>query len=383
MKNANFSVKESSEIAQVGDFIRIVDVSLLNKSVPKSPSSNHYCGRVFGQIVGKSADNKRFIVKLLNRNPDSMYEIVVPELSFQLIFKNDLNIYLGDVIKYENNIYKIIEFDLYNDNDIKIRVENYQGEIKYIHMNNFKQVKKISEKEYNDEISIIKIHKIEEDIQKLSEFNSIINDAISITKKYSLNVFYPENTKMLRFVESIASIKSVNDLSEIQSAVNIFNEGMENKYSGWYNRIRKFNDILKVITADFYEKADMCYVLDGDGISEKLLSVVDKMGDDMVSCLNMSGDRNYNKNVFNIFPVINVKNADRILSTFNKKMSDLVNTKHELQESIAPIAPQKTTETIELSTQKSDDEFLLQVISSINTDEEKAKQIKEYYSKKK
>jgi hypothetical protein len=190
---------------------------------------------------------------------------------------------------------------------------------------------------------------------------------------------------MLKFVESITSIKDVNDLSGIKQAVGFFTEGKEFNNSKWLYNIKTLNEQLKVITADFYEMDDECYVLEGDGIEKGTLVVIHQSvnnKNDRVLCGD-NKNRDFDKYVFNIFPVINEKNSEKIIAAFNKAMTELESKKTEYQNILSSTTTQKKPESVEIIPQLSDDEFLLRVISSTNTDEEKAKQIKVFYSNKK
>jgi hypothetical protein len=118
-------------------------------------------------------------------------------------------------------------------------------------------------------------------------------------------------------------------------------------------------------------------------LKKKILLVVDKIdirvSDGMVLCKDKENKRDYNKNQMNIFPVINMKNADRIISFFNQKISDLTNKKVEIITKLGA-TPSPDNNTVVVNDSPSSDAYLTAIINSQMTVEDKVKKVKEHFN---
>jgi hypothetical protein len=161
MKNLQYSIRESSENAQVGDFISIVENPVSKRHDRGQYFKNAFIGHnIIGQIIDIPSDRKRFIVKLVDDNcvvNTQLDEIVVPEFSFCLIYRNDLGISLGDYIRYNVNgkivvcqITRIFFYDF-----ITINTETSTGQSYRISLKQFDLIKKISKEEFDNENTLL------------------------------------------------------------------------------------------------------------------------------------------------------------------------------------------------------------------------------------
>jgi hypothetical protein len=383
-----FGIRESTEKAKVGDFIMLQDNFFHGSKFHKNSHLPSCCWgeeSLIYRITGISSDRKKFIVNNIITEPhNSLDEIVVPEFSFIIVYDNKLDININDYIKFESFVGVIESFGVYGGFNIKVCGSN--GKFIRIYEINFNKTQKLSKEEYEMDISNMEIEKIDKFLGKLTEFSSIIIESFEIVKKFNLDGYFPEKLKMLNFINSIISIKD-GDIEGIKNAANLANCLFDKKenYYNWYKNIQKLNDELKLITnPEFYKAGDACYVFEGEGEDSKVLFVCEdgNTKDGVILCTNENQKREFHKNPFNIFPLINENNYERIMTTINNKNEEMVAKKLEFQNKIKDI-PAHDINKVEINNVQpvTEDEVLASIISSQFPIEEKIRKIKAHYKK--